>query len=952
MIRSVPTDSDRRVAVDQMRAHKTTRTSNERRPPLPRRARRRAAVLVLVLLAAGAAAWASAGGTPRIRVEEHLYRLPERPGSAARISLDTSLYLPARTPAPAILLSPGFAADKENVDEQAREFAADGFVVQTFSPRGFGRSTGRIGLNDPDREVADARYLLDRLAGRPEVRRDGPRDPRVAVVGASYGGALSLLLAGTDRRVDAVVPIATYHDLAASLVPNAGRGQAATAPTPAAGTAGTGAPGVLKTGWSGLFFSAGLDSRLTSGPGARVGTGRTPDRSAVCGRFTDEVCRAYTDLVTHGTMSPATARLLHRVSPASVAGAITAPTLLVQGEQDTLFGLDQADATARRIAAAGGPVQVVWFAGGHDGSMPGSGLRARIARWLEHRLTGTGTDPFGAFEYDVQGALRPEGAESVRTVRAGAYPGLAHDRTARRELALTGTEQVIAKPPGALPAALSGVPGLNGLLGDAARLLPAESTDPPGQSARFTAPRLDSQLLVTGSATVRLRVRAVGEPGDGVLFAKLYDVGPDGGTALPGGAVAPIRLAGLPRDGTPVEVAVVLPAVVHPVESGHALRLVVGTTDQGFQSRTTEPAVYRVAVAGPLSVPAVSAEAPPSTWPVAQLAGIAGAVAATGMLVALLAYRHRRARGGADPALRDTPLVVDGLTRTLPDGSTPVDGVSFRVERGQVFGLLGPNGAGKTTTLRMLMGLITPAAGGIRVFGHRIAPGAPVLSRVGCFVEGAGFQPHLSGRTNLRLYWAATGRPAEQARQAEALEIAGLGTALDRPVGTYSQGMRQRLAIAQAMLGLPDLLVLDEPANGLDPPQIRQLRGVLRRYAETGRTVLVSSHLLAEVEQTCTHIAIMRRGRLLASGPVGELAAGTGEFSFTVDRPEAAAQALRALPGVASVEIGDDVVRAALTGTGAGEAVAALVGAGVSVRRAVPHRGLEDAFLHLVGEAR
>ena len=135
------------------------------------------------------------------------------------------------------------------------------------------------------------------------------------------------------------------------------------------------------------------------------------------------------------------------------------------------------------------------------------------------------------------------------------------------------------------------------------------------------------------------------------------------------------------------------------------------------------------------------------------------------------------------------------------------------------------------------MGLIRPTEGRISIFGHAAAPGAPVLSRLGSFVEGTGLQPHLSGRDNLTLYWAATGRPLEDAHMAEAIEVAGLGTAIDKRVRSYSQGMRQRVAIAQAMLGLPDLLVLDEPTNGLDPPQIHAMREVLRSYAATGRTV-------------------------------------------------------------------------------------------------------------------
>jgi ABC-2 type transport system ATP-binding protein len=250
----------------------------------------------------------------------------------------------------------------------------------------------------------------------------------------------------------------------------------------------------------------------------------------------------------------------------------------------------------------------------------------------------------------------------------------------------------------------------------------------------------------------------------------------------------------------------------------------------------------------------------------------------------------------------------------------------------------------------MLMGLVTPTSGDIRVFGYPVTPGSPVLSRIGSFVEGSGFLPHLSGETNLKLYWDATGRPADKAHLAEALEIAGLGDAVRRKVRTYSQGMRQRLAIAQAMLGLPELLVLDEPTNGLDPPQIHQMREVLRRYAATGRTVVVSSHQLAEVEQTCTHVVVMHRGALVAAGEVGDITAAGGEATFRVDRPEAAAEALRAVGGVSEVDIEGNLVHADLDGLPRAEAVTALVRAGIAVEQAGPRRRLEDAFLQLVGE--
>jgi ABC-2 type transport system ATP-binding protein len=293
---------------------------------------------------------------------------------------------------------------------------------------------------------------------------------------------------------------------------------------------------------------------------------------------------------------------------------------------------------------------------------------------------------------------------------------------------------------------------------------------------------------------------------------------------------------------------------------------------------------------------------------------------------------------------------VDGLAKSYPGGITAVDGVSFRVPPNQVVGLLGPNGAGKTTVQRMLMGLILPSSGDLRVFGHPVAPGAAALSRIGSFVEGPGFLPHLSGARNLRLYWSATGRPESDSHLEEALEIAGLGVAAERAVRTYSQGMRQRLAIAQAMLGHPDLLVLDEPTNGLDPPQIHAMRDVLRRYARDGRAVLVSSHLLAEVEQTCDHVVVMHRGRVVADGTVADIVAGGGHASFRVDDPARAAQLLGEATGVRSVEVEGPTVHADLNGMPRSAAVDRLVRAGISVESAGPRRRLEDAFLALVGE--
>jgi ABC-2 type transport system ATP-binding protein len=942
--------------------------------------------LVVVVLGTAGLVWANRGSPPpRVDTRDLLISVVDGPAHDQHVDLDSRLYLPApdRLPAPAIMVAHGFGATKDSVDSDARELAQRGFVVLTWTARGFGRSGGEIALNAPDYEVSDAKQLVDWLAQRPEVVKDGPGDPRVGVTGGSYGGALSLMLAGSDPRVDTLVPVITYNDLSQALLPNSAT-PGPTADTPAANAFAD--DGVFKRSWAGIFFSSGLGGGgLASPTGDAAEAGTTDENSSTsaggtppvdpapqaqqgpgpgpapqlrggnaCGRFRPEICLAYAEVATTGRADQRVVDLLRSVSPVTVTSKITKPTLLVQGEQDTLFGLDQADANARQIRAAGGPVKVIWYTGGHDGGRPGPELRAEMANWFDFHLRGKGTDPGTGFEYAVQGALRAQGAPSVRTVTASAYPGLSGGQaTERRPVRVFGTEQAIINPPGGNPASVSNMPGLGSILGSSTRLANRVAVDLPGQSARFTTRPQDEQLLIAGAATIRLKVAALPQltaPGGAVLFAKLYDVGPDGVRTLPGSAVSPLRVPNLPADGTPVTVTVTLPGIVRPIEAGHRVELVVSTTDQAY-ALPQQPAAYQVSVDPDtaLQVPVVPGSRSNLGPPAGPLVGIAVVIGICVLAMIWGTLRRRRAED-VDAGLAGVPLVIENLSKSYPGGVVAVDDLSFRVEAGQVVGMLGPNGAGKTTTLRMVMGLVHPTGGTMRVFGHKVYPGAPVLSRIGSFVEGPGFLPHLSGRTNLELYWAATGRPVAQAHFAEALEIAGLGDAVHRRVKTYSQGMRQRLAIAQAMLGLPELLVLDEPNNGLDPPQIHQMREVLRRYAATGRTVLVSSHLLAEVEQTCDHVVVMHHGRLVAAGSVEVIVAGGGEATFRVDDPQAAASVLRSMNGVEGVSVDGESVHANLDGLPRSQALGALVKAGVAVEQAGPRRRLEDAFLQLVGE--
>src|SRR4051794_29154084 len=379
-----------------------------------RAARVRAGLAVVLMIAAAVltGAGTAAAGTAVRTVEERV-QVPAGPGEAGPIGLDPPLYLPATTPAPAVLVAHGFGGTKASVDADARALVARGFVVETWSARGFGASGGQIALDAPEYEVADARVLVDRLSTRPEVVQDGPGDPRVGVTGGSYGGALALLLAGYDRRVDALAPVITWNDLGQALFPNAAAPPGTVpADTPARGAF---APnGVFKRGWAGVFFSAGLspgggptgtvEGVAGDGPSAGAAPAAAPAvpdpvDPATCGRFTAAVCAAYTEAATTGRLSLATAELLRRSSPASVTDRITAPTLVVQGEADTLFGLDQADATARQIAAAGGTVRMLWYAGGHDGIPPDQRGQGAIGDWFDHRLPQRGDDPRPALRY-------------------------------------------------------------------------------------------------------------------------------------------------------------------------------------------------------------------------------------------------------------------------------------------------------------------------------------------------------------------------------------------------------------------------------------------------------------------------------------------------------------------------------------------------------------------------
>ncbi len=856
---------------------------------LPRRVRnapRKLVVAIAALLLAAAAVTITVLVTaaPGIRTQAEF--VTGTPEAGRPVRLDTTLYLPQKTPAPAVLLAHGLGGSKSDLAKEARALARHGYVVLAYSARGFGASGGLVHLDAPAYEVRDARLLVSHLAALPQVRRAGGK-PQIAVAGASYGGALALLLAGIDDRIQAAGADITWNDLGHALFPNAAGAE----------------PGVFKKLWAGYLFQT-----VNAGPG----------QDPACGRFAPDLCAAYQQTARTGRPSTALLALMRASSPASVLAKITAPTLLTQGEQDALFPLTEADANARGIAATGTPVRVVWRTGGHDGVGGTQDAVSALTHWLDDVFAGRvhGRQPFTVAEQGS--ALSSANGRTVdQTLHVDGYPGLDGAPEPRRAIAVAGPPQPIAAPAGGNPAAVTSLPVIGAALGPAAAL-PAVGAlgTVPGQVARFGSARLTKSLLVAGAPTARLSITTRTST-DATLFLGLHDVAPDGTDALAANLVAPLRLTGL-HPGRARTVTVRLPAVVRAVAAGHRLEVSVATTDLAYQL-PSDARSYTVALAGVrprLSIPTASGDVAHPGNPRAWLfAGIAVCVVA-GAAVGVVLVRRRRARR-ADPDLSDVPVSIGGLVKEYGDGYRAVDDISFAVERGQVVGLLGPNGAGKTTALRVLVGLITPTAGTVHVFGQPVTPGAAVLARIGAFIEGPGFLPHLTGRENLRLFWAATGRADVDAEFDTALDIAGLDASIDRRVKTYSHGMSQRLGIAQAMLGLPEILVLDEPTNGLDPPQIAEMREVLQRYAETGRTVIISSHLLAEVEQTCSHVVVMHRGRLVAAGSVAEIAGGGG-VQLAVEDPAGAA--------------------------------AVLAAAGISAHPVPARRALEDVFLDLVGE--
>jgi ABC-2 type transport system ATP-binding protein len=309
----------------------------------------------------------------------------------------------------------------------------------------------------------------------------------------------------------------------------------------------------------------------------------------------------------------------------------------------------------------------------------------------------------------------------------------------------------------------------------------------------------------------------------------------------------------------------------------------------------------------------------------------------------------------ADPRAGVTPVIsTDSLVKRFSDVDA-VAGIDLRVPRGGVYGFLGPNGAGKTTTIRILLGLVRPTRGSASLFGEPVAPGRAVLDRVGALVERPAFYPYLSATDNLRVFGFSRGmtEPLLASAVPEALDRVGLSEAAKRKAGRFSTGMRQRLGIAAALLGRPELVILDEPANGLDPNGVVDIRNLIRSLAGDGITIFLSSHVLPEVEQLCQRVAILQAGRIVAEGET-QVMLQQGERLFVrFDDVETARRARAAIDSYGTAFTADgDTAFLLEAATARGSDVIRHLGAEqlypaeVSLRR----QSLERVFIELTGE--
>jgi putative CocE/NonD family hydrolase len=555
----------------------------------------------LALAGGPQAAAAVADTTPGYSVTSLTVPVKVGPNNEQACTIDADLYLPdgasASHKVPAILSTHGFGGDKADDNQTAvgKGFVGQGYAVLSYSGLGFGKTDCKIELDDPDWDGKAGKQMDDVLAGKrayipsgsstpqflKSIATESAGDPRVGMIGGSYGGQIQYAVAKQDPRIDAIIPIITWNDLNYSLAP--GR--------------------VAKKEWIDLFFGAGIES------GAQNASA-DPTTMAGCPNFTDQACVGAAHLNTVGYADDATVALAKHASVASYVKQIKAPTLLVQGQKDTLFNLNEAMATYGSLKAQGTPVKMVWQSWGHSGSSPVAGeldfgakslrdsyLGNRFLNWMNHYVRGQSSATTGPqFEYFRDWVKYDTSPAKAGKAIASAYAqssSLSWSPT--NTLYFTGNDGLTATKGSVLPGSASyantgpaptSYSETSGLEGDTVN---NEPSDGPGTFAAFTSPALKAPADVVGAPVVNLHLsapvaaqsQAGGHSGQLVLFAKVYDVAPDGTKVLKNRLTSPLRVADVTK---PVKLQ--LPGIVHRFATGHRIQVVVAASDFAYAGNT------------------------------------------------------------------------------------------------------------------------------------------------------------------------------------------------------------------------------------------------------------------------------------------------------------------------------------------------------------------------------
>ncbi|MEY3277562.1 MAG: hypothetical protein RLZZ426_48, partial [Actinomycetota bacterium] len=582
------------------------------------------AVIISVLLTMGLFATPAAASSSDITIQGG----PTSAVNSTRVKVDARIYLPEQTPAPAVVLAHGFGGSKEAVADQAQILVDAGYVVVAYSARGFGKTVAPISMNSPQFEVADARAIIDYLAKRGDVTQDGVGDPRVGFAGGSYGGALSLLVAGYDERVDAISSDITWNSLETALFSQSTAGE-------------TG--GVFKQMWTSYFFSVGMAT--------------PPDLVNPCGRFSLEWCLVYQEAVTTGQVSEASRALMKASSPISITSKITAPALLMAGQADSLFPLTELDATVTQIQSAQPetPLKVIWHAGGHDGGVNESErLQGISLDWFNQYLRGEKPQSAAQFVATLSpGTVVGTSNRNLKFLESDTYTGLFGQNEVSVDV--SGQPQKIVAPAGGEPALMTVLPGLGGSL---ASLL---GRSLPNQSAFFESELFTSSQQIVGASKVRIRITPTSDVSETALFASLRITSGIDTQRFPNGLVSPIRLTNL-KAGIPVEIDVQLPGIVAEVNAGEKLQLVVSTTDAAYKL-PIQPTVYEIAlVSNSVLIPSstlviINNQTAPYVWLLVTLAVI--------LVFAFLVWLRRPRLKSAEfkPEYAEIPMRVDHLVK-------------------------------------------------------------------------------------------------------------------------------------------------------------------------------------------------------------------------------------------------------------------------------------------------